>query len=108
MSEIAARMKNIQFANKSLEDTKLLSRFNEVAALMEALETLPEGNPLNDHEAYKAVKARGYLRVPRIVSITPPEVPEEYDDADFSPETIERRAKAGENQTLKALQGLRA
>jgi NTE family protein len=104
MSEIAARMKNLQFANKSLEDTKLLSRFNEVAALMEALETLPEGNPLHDHKAYKAVKARGYLRVPRIVSIMPPEIPEEYDDADFSPEAIERRAKAGKSQTLKALQ----
>jgi hypothetical protein len=61
MAEIAARMKNLQFANKSLEDTKLLHRFNEVAALMEALETLSEGNPLKDHEAYRAVKARGYV-----------------------------------------------
>ena len=108
MTEIAARMKNLHFANKSLEDTKLLSRFNEVAALMEALEALPDGNPLKDHEAYKAIKARGYLRVPRIVSITPPEVPEEYGDADFSPEAIAKRAKAGKTQTLKALQGLRA
>ena len=85
MSEIAARMKNLQFANKSLEDVKLLSRFNEVAALMQALETLPGGNPLKDNDAYKAVKRQGYLHVPRIVPITPPEVPKEFDDADFSP-----------------------
>jgi NTE family protein len=108
MSEIAARMKNLQFANKSLEDIKLLKRFNEVAALMEALEALPQGNPLEDNEAYKAVKAQGYLGVPRIVSIGPPEVPMEYDDADFSREAIESRARAGESQTLKAMQALRA
>jgi NTE family protein len=36
MPEVAARMKNLQFANKSLEDVKLLKRFNEVAALMQA------------------------------------------------------------------------
>jgi NTE family protein len=33
MPEVAARMKNLQFANKSLEDVKLLKRFNEVTAL---------------------------------------------------------------------------
>ena len=103
MSEIAARMKNLQFANKSLEDVKLLSRFNQVAALMQALETFPGGNPLKDSDAYKAVKRQGYLHVPRIVPITPPEVPKEFDDADFSPEAIKTRADEGEAQTEKAL-----
>jgi NTE family protein len=103
MPEIAARMKDLQFANKSLEDTKLLGRFNEVAALMDALEALGEGNPLKNDDAYKAVKAQGYVRVPRIISIMPPEIPEQYADADFSPEAIEKRAKAGESQTRKAL-----
>jgi predicted acylesterase/phospholipase RssA len=104
MSEIAARVKNLQFANKSLQDIKLLRRFNKVAALMEALEALPDGNPLKDHVAYGAVKAEHYVRVPRIVSIMPPDVPEEYGDADFSPEAIEKRAEAGKNQVLKALE----
>jgi NTE family protein len=104
MSEIAARMKNLQFANKSLDDLKLLKRFNDVAALMAALEALPDGNPLEDNDAYKAVKAQRYLRVPSIFQIGPPEVPDEFDDADFSREAINARAKAGENQTLKALQ----
>jgi NTE family protein len=104
LSEIAARMKNLQFANRSLEDVKLLSRFNEVAALLESLESLPEGNPLKDYPAYKAVKARGYLRIPRIISITPPEATVQFGDADFSPEAINKRAKEGEEQTLKALQ----
>jgi NTE family protein len=107
MSEIAARMKNLQFANKSLDDMKLLKRFNDVAALMEALEALPHGNPLEDNDAYKAVKAQGYLRVPSIFQIGPPEVPDEFDDADFSREAINARAKAGKNQTLKALQARR-
>jgi hypothetical protein len=40
---------------------KLLKRFNEVPALMQALESLPNGNPLEDHPAYRAVKDRGYL-----------------------------------------------
>jgi hypothetical protein len=96
-------MKNLQFANKSLEDVKLLSRFNQVAALIQALETFPGGNPLKDNDAYKAVKRQGYLHVPCIVPITPPEVPKEFDDADFSPEAIKTRADEGEAQTEKAL-----
>jgi type II secretory pathway component PulL len=46
MSELAARIKN---SVREQEDIKLLRRFNEVAALVEALETLPDGNPLRDH-----------------------------------------------------------
>jgi NTE family protein len=109
MPAVAARMKNLQFANKSLEDVKLLRRFNEVAALMEALESVPNGNPLEDHPAYQAIKDRGYLRVPRIVPITPPEATTQFGDADFSPEAIQERAKKGEEQTEKALKeaGLR-
>jgi NTE family protein len=106
MPEVAARMKNLQFANKSLEDVKLLKRFNEVAALMQALGSLPNGNPLEDHPAYRAVKDRGYLRVPRIVSIIPPEATTQFGDADFSPEAINERADRGEEQTLKALEQL--
>jgi hypothetical protein len=103
MIEIAARVKNLQFANKSQQDIKLLHRFNEVAALVEALETLPGGNPLQDHDAYKSIKAHGYVPVPRIIAVTPPETPEEYADADFSPEAIQNRASEGERQTLEAL-----
>lgn len=103
MVEIAARIKNLQFVNKSREDIKLLCRFNQVAALVQAIEALPGGNPLQDHPAYKAIKAQGYLRVPHIVAVTPPETPEEYADADFSPEAIERRASEGDRQTSKAL-----
>jgi NTE family protein len=103
MPAIVARMKNLQFANKSLQDLELLHRFNEVAALMEALDTLPAGNPLASCKAYTDVKARDYVRVPRIVPITPPKVPEEFGDADFSPEAIAKRAQLGEVQTRAAL-----
>src|SRR3974390_1670924 len=54
--EVQARMKNLQFANKTLKDLKMLHRFNEVAQLMAAIENLPGGNPLKDDPAYDAVK----------------------------------------------------
>ena len=104
MMEIAARMKNLQFANKSREDMRLLDRFNDVAALIEALEALPQGNPLEDHDAYKRVKAEHYIQVPRIVPITQLDVPEQFGDADFSPEAIEKRAEAGERQAREELE----
>jgi hypothetical protein len=84
---------------------KLLDRFNKVAALIEALEALPEGNPLENHDAYRDVKAEHYIRVPSIVPITQLDVPEQFGDADFSPEAIEKRADAGKRQALIALEG---
>jgi hypothetical protein len=41
LPEIAARMKNLQFANKTLDDVEMMRRINEVAKLIEALEKLP-------------------------------------------------------------------
>jgi predicted acylesterase/phospholipase RssA len=104
MIEIMARMKNLQFVNKTEQDVKLMCRFNQVAALMEALEGLGEGNPLKDHDAFKQLQAQGYKRVPRIVSITTTEAMHQFDDADFSPEAIKKRADEGYAQTKRALQ----
>ena len=39
----------------------------------------------------------------RIVPITPPEVPTEFGDADFSAEAIKARADEGEAQTVTAV-----
>jgi len=104
MQEVTARTQNLQFANKTLEDVKMLRRIDEVARLMEALENLPEGNPLKDDPAYQAVAKRRYVRVPRIVSITRPEEVSGFGGSDFSPETIELRANEGYKQTEQALQ----
>src|SRR5215472_2994383 len=104
--EVQERMKNLHFANKTSADLETLRRFSEVAKLMEAVESLPEGNPLKDDPAYEAVKQRGYRYVPRIVSITPPEpVSEikEFGDSDFSPDAIQQHAEQGYAQTMKAL-----
>src|SRR6516162_7469827 len=104
--EVQERMKNIHFANKSSADLETLRRLSEVAELMEALESLPGGNPLKDDPTYEVVKKRDYIHVPRIVSITPPEpVSEirEYGDSDFSPDAIQMRAEQGYAQTMKAL-----
>ncbi len=102
--EVTTRTQNLQFANKTQEDLKLLDRFDEVAALMEALENLPDGNPLQDHTAYRALADRKYIRVPRIVSITRPEQVAGFDGSNFSPAAIEQRAGEGYRQTEIALQ----
>jgi predicted acylesterase/phospholipase RssA len=103
MPGVAERMKNLQFANKTLEDMKLLCRFNEVAELMKLLESLPEDHEVKQHGAYKAVKDRKYVRVPRVVAITPAEPAKEFGDADFSPEALQKREEHGHAQTLAAL-----
>jgi hypothetical protein len=82
---------------------KLLHRFNEVAELISALERLPGGNPLAGTKAYDAVKQRGYVPVPCVVTIGPPEGVDEFADADFSPETIGARAAEGYACATKAL-----
>jgi predicted acylesterase/phospholipase RssA len=104
--QVQERMKNLHFANKTLADLETLRRLSEVAELMEAIESLPGGNPLEDDPAYEAVKKRGYIQVPRIVSVTPPEPVDEikeFGDSDFSPDAIKMRAKQGYAQTMKAL-----
>jgi predicted acylesterase/phospholipase RssA len=104
MLEINARVKNLQFVNKTEQDVKLMRRFNRVVDLMEALDKLKEDNPLKDSDAYKELKKQGYLRVPRIVSITTSEAMHQFDDADFSPDAIGKRAHEGYAQTKRALQ----
>jgi NTE family protein len=101
--EVSERLQNLQFANKTFEDVKLLRRFDEIAELMRAIENLPEGNPLRNNPAYAAVAKRGYVRVPRIISITRPEQVGGFDGSDFSPETIKKRADEGYAQTKRAL-----
>jgi hypothetical protein len=71
--------------------------------LMEALQKLPGGSPLKDNPAYQAVAKRHYIRVPRIISITRPELVLGFGGSDFSPETIEQRAEEGYKQTEAAL-----
>src|SRR5437588_2539656 len=93
--EIEQRVKNLQFANKTCEDLKLLRRFNEVAELMDAIENLPADNPLAGNPAYEAVRKRCYVQIPDIVAITPPEAVDFLGDTDFSPEAIQKRPKRG-------------
>jgi NTE family protein len=101
--QVSSRMKNLQFANKTLEDVKMLRRFNEVAGLMEALEKLPGGNPLVGNPAYEAVKRRGYIHIPRIVSLPPPAEVDQFDDSDFSPEAMTKREEKGYLETKRVL-----
>ncbi len=104
MREVTVRTQNLQFANRTLQDVKMMRRIDEVTELIEALENLPGGNPLQDHPAYQAVAKRRYVRVPRIISITRPDQVRGFGGSDFSPETIEKRADEGYKQTDLALQ----
>lgn len=103
LAEVAERQLNLQFANKTAADLKLLRRFNEVAALMAALERLPKNHAIRNDPAFKAMKQRHYLGVPRIVAITRPEQAGGFDGSDFSSEAIRRRAEEGYAETDAAL-----
>ena len=96
-------MQNLQFANRTQEDVKLLCRFNEIAALMKVLDALPTKSPIKNSAAFKAIKKRGYVSVPRIVSITRPKQAEGFDGSNFSAEAIESRADEGYRRTDLAL-----
>jgi NTE family protein len=103
LAQVYARMKDLQFANKTQEDVKLLKRFNKVARLVEALEKLPGGNPLKSDPAYTDVKEQGWIQVPDIISVPPPENVQQFDDSDFSSEAILAREDEGYEATKKAL-----
>ncbi len=101
--EVNERVRNLQFANKTADDVKMLKRIDEVVALMEAIDRTPEAAALKSDPAYQALAARHYVRVPRIVSITQPHQVGGLDAGDFSAQTIEARAREGERLTREAL-----
>jgi NTE family protein len=104
--EVNERVQNLQFANRTLADVKMLHRIDEVADLMAAIDSLPAGNLLKGNPAYEAVKKRAYVRVPEIISITRQQQVAGFDGTDFSPATIEKRADEGYAQTKQALKGV--
>jgi len=103
MLEINARVKNLQFVNKTEQDIKLMCRFNQVVDLVQALDKLDDGDPVKKLDAYKKLKKQGYMRVPHIVPITATEL-DQFGDADFSPDAIEKRANEGYAQARLAVQ----
>lgn len=103
LTEVSERAVSLLFANRTCEDLKLMARFDEVARLMRALETLEGGNPLAGDPAFEAVAARDYVAAPAVISITRPEMVEGFDGIDFTPATIEARAAEGYRQTDKIL-----
>lgn len=105
--EVAVRLQNLQFINRTLQDVKMLQRIDELVELLEALNHLPNGNPLKDNPAYQTVANRHYVRVPNMISITRMEEVSGFDGSDFSPAAIEERAKEGYRATELALQTVR-
>jgi len=95
MREVGRRMLNLLFANRTRQDLKLLKRFNEVAALVWALEqSLPAGSSIA-REELDVLRRRGYIRVPHVIEITRQSSADESEAYDFSREGIEARADQG-------------
>ena len=65
-------------------------------------EKLGADHPVLNDPAYLKLKG-AYVTVPNIVSITPRDLVEEFDDADFSPQAIEARKLKGYEETKKVL-----
>jgi predicted acylesterase/phospholipase RssA len=103
MAEVAERTLNLQFANRTREDLKLMDRFDEVAALVELLDSLPGGNPVAGTEAFAKVAARAYVRAPRVIQITREQEAGGFDGMDFSPDGIRARSAQGYAATERAL-----
>jgi predicted acylesterase/phospholipase RssA len=105
MAEVMTRMSNLQFANRTAQDLKLMARFNQVAALIDALAALPSETVWDPKvkAAYEAVLAQHYVTVPQIVAITRPEQVEGIGGSDFSAETIRLRAAEGFRMADEAL-----
>ncbi|HTV32842.1 MAG TPA: patatin-like phospholipase family protein [Methylocella sp.] len=101
--EVYVRLQNLQFINRTLQDVNMLRRIDELVEMMEALDHLPDGNPMKDNPAYQKVASRHYIRVPKIVSITRAEEVSGFDGSDFSPQAIEARAREGYSATDLAL-----
>jgi len=95
MPEVFERMLNLQYANRTRGDLRLLDRFNDVAALIHELELLPKDHPLRESAAFRKVADQDYMMVPKVVNITRPQEAGTFDGSDFSAEAIARRAEEG-------------
>ena len=71
------------------------ARFNPVADLIHALETFPDGSPVEAMAAFKCAHKENYKRVPDIVDITPATPAAPLEASDFSYAGIERRVGEG-------------
>jgi NTE family protein len=105
--EVNERVRNLQFANKTTDDVKMLHRIDEVVDLLAVIDQLPDGTPLKKDPAYLALKTRNYVRAPKVVQITQPHQVGGFDASDFSPDTIEKRQLEGYILTKKALDASR-
>jgi predicted acylesterase/phospholipase RssA len=103
MSQVVERMLNLQFANRTEQDVKLMTRFNEVVDLMQTIARASGSEAIKSSDAYKTLLGRKYTKVPNIVQITRPEEAASYDGSDFSAPAISRRADEGYRQTDQAL-----
>jgi NTE family protein len=101
IAEVSQRALNLTFANKTASDLRLLARFNAIAALLDAVRDDPRWADLAASEIFAAAD-RGYIQVPRVITLTRSTPADGTASGDFSPEGIAARAAEGEAAARKA------
>ena len=67
------------------------------------MKSFPAENPIKTDLAFTDVKEQGWIEVPDIISVPPPENVQQFDDTDFSPEAVQAREDEGYAATKKVL-----
>ena len=102
MAQVSQRILNLLFANKTRSDLKLLSRFNQVAALIDLISSDERWAELRATKEFAGAN-KGYIVVPDIVEITRKAAAESRSSGDFSPDTIAALATQGEKDAREKL-----
>jgi predicted acylesterase/phospholipase RssA len=102
MAEVGQRFLNLLFANKTKSDLKLLKRFNDVAALIDLIESDDRWQDLRETGQFIDAN-KGYIAVPDIVEITHSAPAEGSSSGNFSPDAIAALAEQGERDAREKL-----
>jgi hypothetical protein len=102
LAEVAQRIENLLYSNKTASDIKLMEKFNAVADLLNKIRHDAQWSGLAGSDEFKAAD-RNYIHVPKIISITRSEESKRFEGADFSPSGIASRAAEGEKAAHKAI-----
>jgi len=95
LADVSQAFSNLLFVNKTRSDVALMKRFNLVAELMAALETLPKDSPVRSLPSFQKMLEQHYQHIPSIIEVTRTSPAQPLESTDFSHAGIERRAGEG-------------
>ena len=102
LAEVAQRMDNLLYSNKTKSDLKLMEKFNAVADLLSKIRSESQWGGLVESDEFKAAD-KNYIQVPKIISITRSAEVKRFEGADFSPSGIEAHAEEGVKAAHEAI-----